>query len=354
MKVLFGSTDVGAARRLRTHLDHGHHELAVELDPERLERTATEIGADVVVVDWAWAGRRAAALVTGLRSIRAEDGAWLVAWFAEPRGAGMKAAWRAGVDDILLDSAVREEVIGRCEGGLRVRHRAAPRPRVDFAATLDLSRLSAWRDLPEVAAAEVSAMIGTELRPRRAAVGACPEHVAEIAISSPSDHLEVRLTVGLSATAGRLIAGRMFGGDASDDVLGDLTREVANTVAGAFKRAGLAEGTLFTVGLPVDRPGCFADPTTEGIFLSGGSIDLFLHVRSLTRPTRRLPARLLKQGMVLAHDVRGVNGVTLLTSGATLTVHTVVRLVQLVGPEAILEVGDPSAGDVEVPYAMAG
>jgi len=152
--------------------------------------------------------------------------------------------------------------------------------------------------------------------------------LATIPMTLPAEQLDLCISITADAAARKWLGVALFGDDAAtNDVVQDIMRELANVVGGAFKRAALVERATVSMGIPVDN-----DPTPCGPNAryweieteDGGVIGLIADAR--TRLNRRVPARRLAEGMVVVKDVMNGSGVLLLPSGTRLTSTTAERL----------------------------
>jgi hypothetical protein len=155
--------------------------------------------------------------------------------------------------------------------------------------------------------------------------------LATIPMTHPSAQLDLCVSIGADLHARRWLGIAMLGDEtASDEVLRDIMRELANIAGGALKRAVQHEQTTLITGLPLDSDLTLCGPGARYWEIEtedGGVIGLVADVRR--RPNRRLPARRLIEGMVVVSDVCNGTGVLLLPSGTRLTSTTAERLSRL-------------------------
>jgi hypothetical protein len=141
-----------------------------------------------------------------------------------------------------------------------------------------------------------------------------------------TEHVELDFAVGLTTERTEQFAREVLGGSAGAEAIHEALRELANVAGGAIKRAGLAEGIPMTIGIPTNdnffatqQVRTWSASTTSGLRLAlGASVS---HARALT-----VRCCELRQGMVLAKDVRSATGLLLVAAGTNLTKSTVQQL----------------------------
>lgn len=355
MDILVAEIDPTEARRIAEVLRARNHRVRVVVDAPALTVHLTAQVPDVVVADTSFLAGRFGVTPTAMRAMRPDHYVYVIAVVARADGPQVEGLYRAGVDDFLRRGSCREEIVGRAEAPARIRSWSARLGMVscDFGAQYDLERLKAWRELEALSGGEFGELLGNPLHGGRLTDVGGIDVAAEITVSLPAERIEIRFAVGLDAESTTAVSSLLFGGPVSPDVLADALREMANTLAGAFKRAALAEGALFTIGLPVTRPPfrLGAAGTRAWVLEDGHGANVAVMALQLLQEPQRVCARDLRQGMVLVQDVRNAGGMTLLTAGTALTERTVQRLIALVGPTTLIEVGDP--GQTREPDAAA-
>jgi hypothetical protein len=203
-----------------------------------------------------------------------------------------------------------------------------------------LSALRAWRHLDTVVADDLEGMLCQTVKITEKHLPAMSSiQLATIPMTLPSEQLDLCISITADVSARKWLGVTLLGDDAAtNDVVQDIMRELANTVGGAFKRAALLERTTVSTGIPIDSdpapcgPGArYWEIEAEG----GGVFGLVADVRA--RPNRRVPARRLAEGMVVVKDVCNGSGVLLLPSGTRLTSTTAERLSRLLD-QALIDV----------------
>lgn len=345
MEFLVADIDGAEARRVAEALKARHHKVNILTDPAQLAASVAIRVPDVVVAEASFLSGRHGVSPAALRAMRPDDYVYVIAIASRFDGPQVDGLYRAGVDDLLRRGSSREEIIGRGEAPARVRTWSTRLGALscDFTAQYDLDRLKAWRELEALAAGEFGELLSCDLVSVDTATLGPLVYTAEIVVSFPGERFEIRFAVGVDALSSSALALQLFGGPVGTDVMEDAVREMANTLAGAFKRTALAEGALFTVGLPVNRAPF--SPAASGqrswVLESRDGNRIAIMALRVAQDPKRVYARDLRQGMVLVQDVRNAAGLTLLTAGTALTERTVERLIALVGPTTLLEIGQP-------------
>jgi CheY-like chemotaxis protein len=301
---------------------------------------------EVLLLDWALPASDQGTLVREIRSRQGHPHLYIIATMPHAPQARAAEAYKAAVDDVMYKGADRDELLGRVEAPARIRcwSQSPGSTALDFGEIYDVSRLRVWKDLEGMLSSEVGGMLGQRLRAGRIGTVSAVMHAAEIALSLPAEKLEVRITVGTDKVSGKALSRLLLGADYDPTALADILREVANTAAGAFKRAALVDGVSFTIGLPVNRPP-FEVGAPRSLAWAAKSDDGF-GIRFLVTPFHRGPQRLyareLAEGQVLVHDVKCPAGVVLMAAGTALSQRTIERLQILVRPDRLLDVVDPN------------
>lgn len=331
MRVAIATTDRRAQDRIGDVLRTRGYEVVTCNEQTVTNRSAAEFKADVVLC---------LANAASLRTIRQTPTPvrpYLIALMPANDARRLSEAIDAGADDFMPMNSTAAEVIARVEMPKRIAEWASSEEKNE-----DLIRqLGVWQDAPRMLSQEVGAMFGvfTEGNERPSSV---PEQAACITITSPEDDAEVRLLVGVTHQSGAALTQLAYGAAADEAALGDCLREIANSVAGAFKRTALTEGTTVTLGLPKD---CSATDVSVAERVWSADCDQFSVVMGLSKGSReslRLRASELQPGMVLKHDVRTAAGAFLVRAGTALTDRTAKRLIEFCEPSALFDVVDAS------------
>ena len=255
-------------------------------------------------------------------------------------GSYFKSAFDSGFDDVLSYGACSEEIAGRVEALTRIRRWARP---ADASEPGDsLSGMAFWETADLSLAAEFGGMMGTSF----SVVPAAPRLIvksAEISLTLPESGVEARIGVGIDEASLQRVSMALFGELVHADVLADAVREFANSAGGSLKRTALNDGKAFSLGLPQDAQNFSVPEGAKQLTLSDGDVTIEVWISMQSSVRERLNAAMLREGMVLAKDVKGVGGVLLFPAGRVLTDRTIERLATVVGPTALFEVSRAAA-----------
>lgn len=294
---------------------------------------------DVLFVD-VRLGERQLGLVRDLRLACPPGQTWLVAIHGgDP--AVIERAFQAGVDDVVRRGACGEELAGRASTPSRIQAWVAKLSAGFVRGPIDVRAVPAWRDAPQILGDAARDMLGVDLA-RTGWPDGPLSNVAEVSLPLPAESLEVRLAIGLGMGAAEPFAEALLGGPVEPAALDDTMREVANVLAGVFKRVAMASGLAFSIGLPASVPAPVAWEGSLRWGLATGRTHLGLQLSWRHAAPRWVAAHQLTPGMVLAGDLHDQLGRLLLASGASLTETTIARIVDLLGGDLVIAVGDPS------------
>lgn len=248
-------------------------------------------------------------------------------------------AYHAGADDVMLVTAGKDEIIGRASALARIRAWARPQSVADR-----LAALTAWQRVADVIGTQLGELIGDRFQPAEF-VHEPILLASEITLTLPSEPLQIKLGFGLSAQALLALQQVLLGGDTSLDAASDAMRELANTAGGAFKHAAARDGLEFSMALPSNYNIFGVERSEQRRWHLHGSGELaFACVAAAYATTPRIVvARDLREGMVLARDVRNPHGLLIAAAGTNLTRTTVERLARLLGATATVEIADAAA-----------
>ena len=332
MRVVVASdSDEGRARLVRILTSDDRRTLGVDLDG--LEAEIRHAVPDILVLEIPASG--GPDLVRKICAAEPSRSMYILSVIGEhlpPRTSMSVVA--AGSHDVLrapytaADLCAQVDIHRRLRGWIADRRTPAAKP-----PSSELIELRAWDYLGDIIADDLEAMIGRplELEARWPPMTDSIQ-LATIAMSLPSDQLELCISI-VADTASRKWLGQTLLGDpaAPEDALDDVMRELANVAGGALKRAALVEGPVLSTGIPVDGrslPGRESGARCWTAPLEGDAvIGVIGEIRR--RANRRIPARRLREGMVVVGDVRNGAGVLLLPSGTRLTSTTAERLSSL-------------------------
>lgn len=264
-----------------------------------------------------------------------------------PRGGEISHVLAAGVHDFMRRPVADLELAERVRAPTRLvkwaRSLATP-DAFDSAVALDVARLRAWQDMGAIVANDLAQVLGHPLEvlagwPKRFGHGV---RGAMMGMSLPSDRTDVRLSLAVDAATAVWLSSALLGDAGADEAsVDDVLRELVNTAAGAVKRAAFPEQVVMTTGIPsaMDRVPLEGEGV-QRFTLSGDAGKVCLAVAAEIRRTerQRVPASKLREGMVLAHDLRTETGALLVAAGSRLTRTTATRIAQMLGERFLVEV----------------
>jgi CheY-like chemotaxis protein len=302
--------------------------------------------ASVALVAWPASG--GTDLVQLLRGADPSGRMFIVA-ILDPNAGGrdIPAVLGAGVHDFLRRPISVAELLARTSAPERLLKWATSVAKpglIDLSNGPDLARTATWKNMAALVAEDLGALVGQIAMPVAGWPKAFGRELrgASITMSLAADQIEIRITVMGDRPALRWLGEVILGDAASPEAaLDDVLREFANTAGGAVKRAALPENVTLTTGIPTN----VTSIRTEGsqvqswtIPLDGGKANLALLGEIRKRENQRVPVSDLREGMVLAHDLRTDSGALLVTAGSRLTSTTAERLSQVLGPRFFVEV----------------
>ncbi|MBX2802668.1 MAG: hypothetical protein KTR31_33620 [Myxococcales bacterium] len=271
---------------------------------------------------------------------RAQPHVYVIAVVPDLKATFVQTAYEAGVDDVMSARASGVEVAGRVGALTRIR-RWVGSMGVGFASSdegFDLAALGVWNDLPSLLSSEFSQMLGVKLEIRTVDVLPTLAQSAEIQLTLASETSTASVGIGLEESGAPGFGRAVFGEEVLADVLADAIREFANGAGGAIKRGALTEGYTFSLGLPKMVPPPSLPDDSQVFELHHEDLHLWVWASGGAAKPSRVAASLLKEGMVLAREIRTQSGTLLVTAGSVVTERTVARLVRVVGPTALVDV----------------
>ncbi len=255
----------------------------------------------------------------------------------------------AGAHDFLRRPVSDFELVERVKAPARLlrwaRSIVKPTAFLEEGRVVNVGRLAVWKNMGSIVAGELGQLVGEPLQaspgwPKR--FSGRDLRGATIPMSLASEQVELRISILVDEATLAWLGGALLGDqNAGDAAMNDVLRELANTAAGAVKRAALPENVTLTTGIP------FSDHTSresgEGIrcwcvTCARTNAELAIVGEIRGRENQRIPASSLREGMVLAHDLRSESGALLVTAGSRLTSTTATRLAQMLGPRFVIEV----------------
>jgi CheY-like chemotaxis protein len=246
------------------------------------------------------------------------------------------SALEAGCHDVLqlpfsdAELWARVDVLDRLAGWPLAPHGSRPTQRTVAAAR-------AWRFLGDIVTQDLEQVLGMIELSRRAPMSP-PIRIATIPMVFARDNIELAISIVADKVACAWLAATLIGDPNADDAaIDDALRELANVAGGALKRAILPEGLVLSTGLPVGGDARLATELNASATVrswclavdTGAVFTVIADVRP--RPNRHVPARSLREGMVIVGDVRTETGALLVDGGTRLTSSTAEHLGRLLG-----------------------
>jgi len=277
---------------------------------------------------------------TWLQPLDAHEGRHIyrIALLADVDATSAARAWSAGFDDVARRVASPEELAGRVAALDRIRRWVGTMGDAFGADTFDVLASPSILGLGDVLAAEFGAMVGGALTASRALKLPEVAYAADVPLTLAADGKEVSIGVGIVQGASDAFGELLFGEAVGKEVLFDAMREFANTAGGALKRTALEKGRTYSLGLPVDCVFPSAPSGTPIWQIIGDGIELVVWAAAADDNPKRITAGMLTEGMVLTQPVMNGAGMLLVQAGAVLTQSTVQRLLELIGPNTLVEV----------------
>jgi DNA-binding response OmpR family regulator len=331
MKVLAAISDAKERKRIAAVLVAAHHEV-VEAATAVAAAGMLQGAFDIALVDVGLVGRARAApnrvyVIAVVSATAASSDYW--------------TAYNTGADDVMRITATKDELGGRVAALARIRTWAAPRRSV----TQRIASLSIWSNVVDVVAGSLGELIG-EPFVLDAGSGRLVESASSIPLTLTTEEIQLRIGLGIDLETMAALQATLLGGDTSPDAVADAMREIANTAAGGIKRAGLDNGVEFTIGLPSNTNILACEATTahrSWTLRSASGVSFTCVAIALSNAPKLIATRDLREGMVLARDVRNAMGVLIAPAGTNITRTTVEQLGRLLGATANLEVNEMAA-----------
>ncbi len=255
------------------------------------------------------------------------------------RDGPVRRAYESGADDVMLATAGAPEVAGRVDAVVRVRRwlRTMGDDFAQEAPESSLRDVAAWNAPEAIVSEDLGGLLEARLVFRPADYVPTLVHAATVTMTAAGRDVEVKVGVGVTQDSLRPLVCKIAPHEAPEGLGPDLVRELANTAAGAIQRASLPDDFTFALGLPVDVLDAGGEHARVWS-LCFGIGEMYLWLESTETIGSRVTAGALREGMVLANEVRSPGGGLLLKAGAVMTERTVERLCRLVGPNALVEI----------------
>ncbi|HEX4452328.1 MAG TPA: hypothetical protein VH143_15735 [Kofleriaceae bacterium] len=346
MKVILAHSDASTRRRFAQWLTSANH-VVHEAGNVAAACSLVSQGADVVIADWHLAGG-GASFVKYVRSLDAQHRHYLVVTCGRALNHDITAVVAAGADDFAITSSVTQaEMLARVDGLKRARASAAivggSNKSVEFGPLFDLDKVRAWRDVDAIIASELGEQLGA---PLQAVVGPSSPvaYSGAISLSLANEKIELQLGIGIERDMVAPFGAALLDGDTSEATLADALRELANVAGGAVKRGAVNDGVSFTIGLPSNAMVCDLPDTRSWYATTSSGLRLRITAIAWASVPRSVRRADLREGMVLASDVRNAAGMLLVTAGTYLTSTTVNGLDRTLDANTPVEVMVPMSG----------
>lgn len=332
MHVLIAMKNPRDAKRLSKILGGLGHTLDVAASPAETEAHLRRRRPDVAVLS--------SAHDSWLHPLDAQPGhhIYRIALLNDLDPTSATRAWNAGFDDVARKCACPEELAGRVAALDRIRTWVGTMGEAFGADGFDILASESIIGLGDTLAEEFGAMIGGSLTATRAIKLPEIAFAAEVPLTLASDSKEVSIGIGVLAGSTDAFGELLFGESVGREIMFDAMREFANTAGGALKRTALEQHKTYSLGLPVDCVFPSAPSGTPIWQVKGSGIELVVWAAAVDDKPKRISAGMLTEGMVLTQPVMNGSGMLLVQAGAVLTQNTVQRLLELIGPNTLVEV----------------
>ena len=340
MRVLIVQAKPAERNALTTIIGGAGHEVVCARDATSALHLLEARRVDAAVIEHLLPGMTGHELV---RRIRAQEGierTWIVVTNALGSPGCVGLAMAAGADDFLVSRSA-DEVLARVDGMRRVgawaktafsKEERAPRP----------DRLRAWSSAPESFSATLGDMFGQTAHSDFDPGVPDSRQFAVLPVSFVAEGYVVRVRVGFAQGARDGVCEQLLGQPTTSlEESADVLRELANVLAGVWKRLATNEAVAFSLGLPADASAWDEEPClSRREWIVRGESGALVHVAlELTQQRHELlTVPLLREGMVLVNDLHNVSGAMLLPGGTRLTRTHLSHLERALGCKAAVEV----------------
>lgn len=353
MRVLIIDSATSDVVRAKAALVTGGHtvEMLEPRDSKNL-RDALERPWDVIVLEWL----SQPTTIEIIERVSAAEGDVPACIVCSDKAtpANIEAAFRAGAEDFIRKPYVIEQLRGRL-GRIAAQREYIVAARAQgltesAAATSCVTALAAWAEFQSLSAEAVGGLTMVGLSVSASPKRTPPSMGASMTLALPSHRLLCEAVVDGDDDSLRFFAEAAVG-TRTEEAIADLLKEVANTAGGAFMRAALEEQLVLTCGLPAIVPRTRLDGVLDAasqtllFWLVEPTSGAQLRVRLGVRAQRNVFVRVgsLREGMVLASDLRGVEGIVLLTAGTRFTSSSSERVRRMLDGRRMVEVADVAA-----------
>lgn len=303
---------------------------------------------DVLLLDDGLVGDGAVQILKRIESLSEIAAPHIIYAVEKNPGAAFDSLFQLGVCDFVRKPYWREELLARVEAPAVLRRRQASEPR-DWGQKRDPLRFNGWRNMPGLIGNELA-----ELTAQRFDEAPSPKQrpafgmAARISLTATASDTEIRLTLGAEHASLFKLSELMLGCTTRDKaVLEDILREMANTLAGVMKRVApqdesLTTGLPHTVAMSETTSSFESAPVRFGLRMRGQPVEIMFAVETICRGKRQVAAHDLKEGMVLARDLRNEAGLLLVPQGTRITSSAAERVARLLGRTHMVEVAAAS------------
>ena len=276
-----------------------------------------------------------------VRSLASAQGTFLLALIPFRAESSLGRFYDAGADGDLIVPCSPPLFASRLRAIERLKRRVEGR-----LEPLDVAVRATARAAEQIQSA-VSEMLGVVAEVEGAGRPAPDAQIASAAcvfLLSAAQGLEIRIAVGGDEASTRAIAAFAFGGEASDDLVIDLLKELANLLMGSLKASLTAAEIACSSGVPIaiaphhlqQPPASYAHRDEYTVVVGGRRLVVQIAMR--TKLHRFVKPTELREGMVLARDLRNEQDLMLLPIGSRLSEHLLEKLANALPPTMRIEV----------------
>lgn len=325
------------------------HEIKLAVDAAEALNLLEASTFDVVLVESTMTGTTGDELVKRIRARESDTHVYVVMTASRPIAGDLKTAFAVGADDFVRKPLNRDELLSRMDGPTRIRRWAQvvynSNISADFGAQTDITETAMWSTMSTTVCSEISDMLGFQFAPGPAddpLDGST--YAAQLPLSIASEQSELCLAVGLDDASAAILAEAMFGGPADAVAIRDMVREIANVAGGALKRLAVAENKSLTTHVPTEtdrdtfRHECPLARRHWIAVCEGGPLALRFEMELRLREPKLVRIASLREGMVVATDLRNPKGALLMKSGTRITESHLGGLARCLGADSCIEV----------------
>jgi DNA-binding response OmpR family regulator len=347
VKILLAESDLSSSGATRRLLEAAGHAVDVARTGEEAAQALAR-RPQVLILDVALRGRAPLDILRAIRAAERCEHLYVLVVSSRAGAAGaadLAGAFAAGADDFARKPLAREELLARIEGAARLRTAVTKlsSPAEPFAS------LELWSSFPRLVQEAVSATLQVPLAVRRLRSfreerlrASAP--VALGSLAQPVGASELRLAiVGLNVGGPAVAAAR---GPTPRERAARVILDAAAAATAEIAREALADDVPL-VGRPAralaasELPAVFAcAPLLRKFELEGldNGVQLVVFAAVAASESVCILASNLREGMMVARDVRNASGAVLVPAGARLTHASATRMASAVGPSAFVEV----------------